>query len=312
MRAHFGPRGGGHDRDRCRDRRARAAPPRAAVRIAVVAEPRSAEQGSASRSRALPLLGWLRRRSTRRALVSIVVVMAAWEILGRFVLTDPLFFAPLSAVIEAGFQMWRSGELQRDILASFSAVAYGMILAIVVGILIGVLSGASRAFREYTDAFFTGLYATPLVAVAPILILWFGIGIASKIAVVFLMAVFPILISTSAGILNTDASYIEVARSFDATRLQIVRKVMIPAAVPFVVTGIRLAIGRAIVGVVVGELFGARAGLGFLIFTSGQTFDVPSLFLGVLVLALAGVGLTSGMKWVERRVAGWRHVELDS
>ena len=238
--------------------------------------------------------------------------MAAWEILGRFILTDPLFFAPLSAVIEAGFQMWRSGELQRDILASFSAVAYGMILAIVVGILIGVLSGASRAFREYTDAFFTGLYATPLVAVAPILILWFGIGIASKIAVVFLMAVFPILISTSAGILNTDASYIEVARSFDATRLQIVRKVMIPAAVPFVVTGIRLAIGRAIVGVVVGELFGARAGLGFLIFTSGQTFDVPSLFLGVLVLALAGVGLTSGMKWVERRVAGWRHVELDS
>lgn len=254
---------------------------------------------------------WLQKRTTRRSLISVLVVVAAWELTGRFVLTDPLFFAPLSAVIEAGFRLWGSGELQKDIIASFSAVAYGMILAIVFGIVIGIFSGASRGFREYTDSFFTGLYATPLVAVAPILILWFGIGIASKIAVVFLMAVFPILISTAAGIGNADASLIEVARSFGASRLQVIRKVMIPAAIPFVITGIRLAIGRAIVGVVVGELFGARAGLGFLIFTSGQTFDVPALFLGVLILALVGVTLTSGMKWIEGRVAGWRHVEMD-
>jgi len=255
---------------------------------------------------------WLQRRTTRRTIISVVVVMAAWEITGRFIVTNSLFFAPLSSVIGAAFTLWHSGELQKDIIASFSAVVYGMALAIVIGIVIGVLSGASRGFREYTDAFVTGLYATPLVAVAPILILWFGIGIASKIAVVFLMAVFPILISTAAGIRNTDASYIEVARSFGASRLQIIRKVMIPAAVPFVITGIRLAIGRAIVGVVVGELFGARAGLGFLIFTSGQTFDVPSLFLGVLILALAGVALTSGMKWIENRVAGGRRVEMDN
>ena len=254
---------------------------------------------------------WLQKRTTRRSLISVLVIIVAWELIGRFVLTNPLFFAPLSAVIEAGFRLWGSGELQRDIIASFSAVAYGMILAIVFGIIIGILSGASQAFREYTDSFFTGLYATPLVAVAPILILWFGIGIASKIAVVFLMAVFPILISTAAGISTTDATFIEVARSFGASRLQIIRKVMIPAAVPFVITGIRLAIGRAIVGVVVGELFGARAGLGFLIFTSGQTFDVPALFLGVLILALAGVALTSGMKWIERRVTAGRRVEMN-
>jgi NitT/TauT family transport system permease protein len=272
----------------------------------------SAYGKSKPRFRLASPLAWLQRRTTRRTIISVVVVMAAWEIIGRFVVTNSLFFAPLSAVIGAAFTLWHSGELQKDIIASFSAVAYGMALAIVIGIVIGVLSGASRGFREYTDAFFTGLYATPLVAVAPILILWFGIGIASKIAVVFLMAVFPILISTAAGIRNTEASYIEVARSFDASRFQIIRKVMIPAAVPFVITGIRLAIGRAIVGVVVGELFGARAGLGFLIFTSGQTFDVPSLFLGVLILALAGVALTSGMKWIENRVAGWRRVEMDN
>ncbi|HEU5019135.1 MAG TPA: ABC transporter permease [Pseudolabrys sp.] len=263
------------------------------------------------KARAPKVLAWFAQRKTRRSIISVLVIVAAWELVGRFVLTNPLFFAPLSAVVEAGIRLWQSGELQKDIIASFSAVAYGMILAIVAGIIIGVLSGASRAFREYTDSFFTALYATPLVAVAPILILWFGIGIASKIAVVFLMAVFPILISTAAGISNTEPTFIEVARSFGATRLQIIRKVMIPAAVPFVITGIRLAIGRAIVGVVVGELFGARAGLGFLIFTSGQTFDVPALFLGVLLLALAGVVLTGAMKWIEARVAGWRHVEMD-
>jgi NitT/TauT family transport system permease protein len=269
------------------------------------------QERNKGRARLPAPLAWLTQRKTRRSIISLLVVMAAWELAGRYVLTNPLFFAPLSAVFEAGVRLWQSGDLQKDIAASFSAVAYGMILAIVFGIVIGVLSGASRGFREYTDSFFTGLYATPLVAVAPILILWFGIGVASKIAVVFLMAVFPILISTAAGITNTEPTLIEVARSFGASRLQIIRKVMIPAAVPFVITGIRLAIGRAIVGVVVGELFGARAGLGFLIFTSGQTFDVPALFLGVLLLAFAGVVLTSGMKWIENRVAGWRHVEMD-
>jgi len=256
------------------------------------------------------LLGWATNRATRRAVISLVVFLVAWELVGRFVLTNKLFFAPPSAVVLAGISMWQSGDLQRDIIASFSAVAYGLALAIVVGIFLGILSGASRFFREYTELFVNGLYSTPLVAIAPILILWFGIGIASKVAVVFLMAIFPILISTAAGIRNTDSSLIEVARSFGATRTQIVRKVMVPAAVPFVITGIRLAIGRGIVGVVVGELFGARAGLGFLIFTSGQTFDVPALFLGVVILALAGVALTAAMKWVERRVAGWRRVEM--
>lgn len=252
-----------------------------------------------------------RRRTLRRSIVSLIVLVIAWELLGRYVLTNELFFVPFSSVVVAAIEMWREGILQTHIIASFSAVAYGMVIAIVIGIAIGVISGASQLFRDYTDTIITGLYATPLVAIAPILILWFGIGVASKVAVVFLMAVFPILINTAAGIRNTDAAYIEVARSFDATRAQMIWKVLIPAAVPFVITGIRLAIGRAIVGVVVGELFGARAGLGFLIFTAGQTFDVPQLFVGVITLALAGIFLTLGMKWVENRVAKWRPQPLE-
>lgn len=252
-----------------------------------------------------------RRRTMRRSFTALVVLLIAWELIGRYVLTNELFFVPFSSVVRAAIEMWREGILQTHIIASFSAVAYGMAIAIVVGIAIGVFSGASQIFRDYTDTIFTGLYATPLVAIAPILILWFGIGVASKVAVVFLMAIFPILISTAAGIRNTDAAYVEVARSFDATRSQLIWKVLIPAAVPFVITGIRLAIGRAIVGVVVGELFGARAGLGFLIFTAGQTFDVPQLFVGVITLALAGILLTLGMKWIENKVAKWRRQSLE-
>ena len=247
-----------------------------------------------------------RRLTIRRSATSFVVLMLAWEVLGRYLLTNQLFFVPVSSVVVAAVQMLQSGELETDFLASFSAVAYGMFLAILVGIGLGVLSGISKTFRDYSDGIVTALYSTPLVAVAPILILWFGIGVPSKIAVVFLMAVFPILINTAAGVRNTEPAYLEVARSFAATRWQTVRKVVAPAAVPFVVTGIRLAIGRAIVGVVVGELFGAKAGLGFLIFTAGQTFDVPKLFVGVIVLAMIGMALTLGMKWVEERTAQWR------
>jgi ABC-type nitrate/sulfonate/bicarbonate transport system permease component len=259
-------------------------------------------------ARALHLLG---RRSFRRGLVSFLVLIAAWEIVGRFFLTDRVFAVPFSAVVEAAWAMWNRGELQTNIAASLTAVAYGTVLAAVCGILIGVLLGASTTFREYVEPLFTALYATPLVAMAPILILWFGIGIGSKIAVVFLMAIFPIAINTATGIRSTDREYLEVAKSFGASKRRLITKVMIPAAVPFVVTGLRLAVGKAIVGVVVGELFGARAGLGFLIFTAGQTFDTPGLFVGVITLALIGMFLTMGIRAIEDRLPGWKAQEQE-
>jgi NitT/TauT family transport system permease protein len=248
----------------------------------------------------------LARTSFWRGLTSFAVLLAAWEIAGRFFLTNEVFAVPFSAVVEDAVHMLRTGELEVHIAASLTAVAYGMLLAVVVGVVLGVLLGASLTFREYVEPILTALYATPLVAMAPILILWFGIGIGSKIAVVFLMAVFPIAINTSAGIRGTDREFLEVAHAFGARQLDVILKVMIPAAVPFVVTGLRLAVGRAVVGVVVGELFGARAGLGFLIFTAGQTFDTPSLFVGVITLALIGMALTLGIRTIENRLSVWK------
>lgn len=257
------------------------------------------------------LPGRMRRTSLRRSLVSLVVLLVAWELLGRYVLTNQLFFAPLSKVAVAFVDLWASGELETHIWVSFSELVYGVVLAIVVGIAFGVVSGISQRVRDYTEVYVTALYATPLVAVAPLLILWLGIGVLSKAAVVFLTAVFPILINTASGVRAAEASLIEVAQSFAATRWQIITKVLIPSAVPFMLTGIRLAIGRGIVGVVVGELFGARAGLGYLIFTAGQTFDVPTLFVGVITLAVAGVSLTFLAQLVEKRALRWRRSVME-
>ena len=267
--------------------------------------------GSERSSAAEALSRFVSRPRFWRPLISLAVVLVSWELLGRYVLTNKLFFVPLSDVVRATIDLAETGELQRHFAASFTAIFYGMLLAAVFGILFGVLIGASRLVADYSEVYLNALYSTPLVAIAPLLILWLGIGIASKVAVVFLISVFPIVISTASGVRNVDVHYLEVARAFGAREEQIVAKVMIPAALPFVLTGIRLAIGRAIVGVVVGELFGANAGLGFLIYTSGQTFDVPTLFSAVLCLAFAGVFLTWLVQKLETSLVRWKHSSLD-
>ena len=271
-----------------------------------VEAPRAASGGPLAR-----LHRALRRPRVYRSLISLVVFLGGWELVGRFVITNKLFFVPPSAVAVAFVRLAASGELETHIAASFTAIAYGMALATVIGIGFGIMMGASRTVADYTEVYLNALYSTPLVAVAPLLILWLGIGIGSKIAVVFLISVFPIVISTASGVRNVDAHLLDVARSFGARRGQIVRKVLIPAGLPFVITGVRLAIGRAIVGVVIGELFGANAGLGYLIYTSGQTFDVPSLFVGVFCLAFAGVSLTWLLQKLERRLILWKPVALE-
>ncbi|MBV9169702.1 MAG: ABC transporter permease subunit, partial [Chloroflexi bacterium] len=138
----------------------------------------------------------------------------------------------------------------------------------------------------------------------------FGIDSASKVAVVFLLAVFPIVINTATGIRSTDQVYVDAARSFCANRWQIFSKVLIPSALPFIVAGLRLGIGRGLVGVVIGEFIGARAGLGYMIFRSSQGFEIDAMWVGVFLLAGTGVVSVIVLQKVERRMAPWRHFDL--
>jgi NitT/TauT family transport system permease protein len=152
----------------------------------------------------------------------------------------------------------------------------------------------------------SAIYSTPIVALSPLLILWFGLGLASKVVVVFVVAVFPVLVNTQAGIESADEGLIETARAFGARRTQIFTKVLLPASVPFIVAGLRLGVGRGLVGVVVAELFGATSGLGYMITVASQVFDMGGLFAAVVILAAAGVISTEAIKMLERRLAPWR------
>lgn len=249
-------------------------------------------------------------RPTIRATYTIASGFVLWEFVGRYLLTSKLFFAPFSVVVSRFLELWHTGEIQHHMLVSLTELVLGFAIAAVVGIGVGSLIAISRTVAEHFDPVVDALYSTPLIALSPILILALGIEMASKVAIVFLLAVFPILVNTTAGIRTTDESLIEAARSFGATTPEIFRMVLLPAALPFIIAGLRLGIGRGIVAIFVGELFGAREGVGFLISISAQVFDIPGLFVGVLILAIAGVVSVKVLTVAEVKIAPWRQFEL--
>ena len=250
------------------------------------------------------------RASAVRGTLSVLAAGVLWEIAGRTFLNNPLFFAPLSAVLARMGSLSQTGDLQRDIITSFEEFLVGFVLATAAGIGIGVLMASSKPICEVVDPWVSMLYATPFVAVAPLLTLWLGIGLTAHIAVVFIVVVFPVLINTYAGLANSDRDLIEVAQSFGAQPLQIFTKIRFPGALPFIVAGLRQGVARGLVGVVVAELFGSKSGLGYLILISGQQFDAAGLFVGILLFALAGIALVELMRIIERKMAPWRYQEV--
>ncbi|HLH25855.1 MAG TPA: ABC transporter permease [Chloroflexota bacterium] len=248
--------------------------------------------------------------STARAIVGFLALIFVWEIVTTYVFTNALVIVPLSKIWAAFIKLAASGELWKHTSVSLQEAALGYVSAAIVGVGLGLLLATNARLRDYLEPWVSFLYAVPLVAIAPLFIVAFGIGIMSKVVVIFLVAVFIILVNTEVGVLSTDPHLIEAARSFGATRLQIFRKVLLPAALPFIIAGLRLGVARALVGVVVAELFGAKAGLGFLILASAQVFDTASLFVGVLVLAIGGYLGVELLALVEKRMAPWRHFEL--
>jgi NitT/TauT family transport system permease protein len=207
--------------------------------------------------------------------------------------------------VEAGYNLWTAGVLQRNIYVSFSEFIIGYAIATAIGLPVGLILAVSPRARAILSPWVDGLYATPVIAIAPLVILWFGIGIWSKVFVVVSVVIFPVIINTETGIRSTPHNYIEASRCFGANSLQVFMKVMIPSALPFIFAGMRLGIGRGLIGVVVGELFGSRAGLGRLISESAETFNMPNLFVGVVLLAVAGIVFTSAFHALERRIVHW-------
>jgi NitT/TauT family transport system permease protein len=237
--------------------------------------------------------------------LSIVGGLLVWEIISRFLINNALFLAAPSQIAFAIYNLAVTGQLWQHVAVSAEEFALGYIIASTVGVALGLAMASSVTMKQALQPWVSGLYATPTIALAPLFILWLGIGIWSKVIVVISLVLFPVTINTEAGLRTTSERLIEMLRSFGATKWQIFLKVSLPSALPFILTGLKLGIGRGLIGVVVAELFGSRAGLGRLISQSADAFNMPELFAGVVILAVAGIVMTAGFGWLEERLVPW-------
>jgi ABC-type nitrate/sulfonate/bicarbonate transport system permease component len=239
--------------------------------------------------------------------IAVAIFLTVWELVGNTLqLINPMFMSAPSLVLKAAIQLFASGEIWNDLYVSGVEFAWGYVLSIIVAIPFGIAIGWYKRFAYVCDPFVNAMNATPRVALLPLVIIWLGIGILSKVGIIFLGAVFPLLINTRDGVKTTPANLLTAARSFGASEWQIFRSVVLPSTVPFILTGLRLAVGRALIGVMVGELYAATAGIGFMITVAGATFQTDKVFVGVLIFAITGMIMTDVIDRYEHRFDKWR------
>lgn len=239
----------------------------------------------------------------------IALLLLLWESIPLW-LTLPrgmaLFFTTPSRIAVAFYQLFMNGEIEKHFYVSAIAFVVGLGLSIIVGLPVGMIMGRSKTLEALLDPYVTAFNATPRLVWLPLLILWFGIGIWSKIVIVFAGAVFPLLINTYVGVKNVDRVLVNVVRSFGANEWQVMKNVVLPNSLPYIIAGLRLAIGRAILGVVVGEFFGSSRGLGYMIASAATNYKVDVVFVGVAIFMGLSLVLTMSVKSLESRLSTWR------
>jgi len=248
---------------------------------------------------------WRRGRTPVTRAIASVAFLGLWELAVRAGWVDPLFLSSPSQVALRLYQVFADGTIWPHLLASGTTAFWGFAFSCLVGIPIGILMGRSTLIRDTLEPFIMAQASVPTVALLPLFIIWLGIGTSARIALVFTGAVFGIVVSTEAGASNIDKRLIETARSFTATEWEILWKIVIPAAIPYIIAGMRLAIARVLIMVVVAELYASNAGIGYLIFQAGASYDTSMIFVGVVILAGAGVLMNALLRAIERRVAPW-------
>jgi ABC-type nitrate/sulfonate/bicarbonate transport system permease component len=241
--------------------------------------------------------------------VSVAAFLVVWEYYGRRM--DPIFMAPPSAIFEAALQLIQSGALRKALIESLWPFAVGMALTVIFGIAIGIAIAQWRIVEYICDPFINALYAIPRIALVPLIILWAGLEFTGKVTILVSVAVFPIIVNTYAGIRDVRGSMLEIGRAYGATDTQIFFKIILPAAIPFIMAGVRLSVGLAIIGIVVAEFFTAISGLGGMIVEYANVFATAKLFVPIIVIALVGVVLTELVMWLERRLSKWRTLERE-
>jgi NitT/TauT family transport system permease protein len=237
---------------------------------------------------------------------SVAIVIAVWQALWSAGKISPLFLSGPSAIVKQFRYGLTQGTLLDDMLYSGTNFAIGFVLALVAGVVAGVIIGWYRTVRLIFDPFLNALYATPRIAMVPMIIIWFGVGMWSKVFIVFISAFFPILVNTVGGVRNIDRDLLRAARAFCASDWQIFTTLALPGSVPFILTGVRQGVALGLIGMVVSEMFGGSRGIGFMVAYGGQTFATDTLFVGVLIVAFSGILLTSVAERLERHFSRWK------
>jgi len=261
------------------------------------------------KGRVYSISAWLHRRPAVIKTISVVIFLLLWEWAGQSV--NPLFLATPSAILLAGIELVKSGELLAAFQSSLLSFSIGMAIAIVGGVLIGFLMGQFWLFEYALEPFVDALNAIPRVALIPLIILWFDLYLEGKVVIISSIAIIPVIINTFTGVKDVRGSLLEVGTAYCATQWQMFFKIICPAALPFVMSGIRTSIGFGLTGMVVAEFFTAISGLGGLIVLFGNRFATAKLFVPVILVGAMGVALSQLVLYLERRLAPWRVSERD-
>lgn len=258
-------------------------------------------------ARAERVAGERRRRTSLQnfgiRLISLAIFLAVWQIAAMNV--DPVLFTSPIKVAMAAVGMIGSGELWAGLWPSLLVLLIGLTLAILFGTLLGLALARFHILDIGLTVYITFLYSIPSVALVPLIVLWAGYETTAKVIILFLFAFFPMVINTYQGVKSVDAKLLEVGRAFRCSEAQLWKNIVLPGALPFIVTGIRLALGRGLIGMVLADLYTAISGIGYLIVRTASTFQVDKMFVPIVTLGLLGVTLTALLRVIEKKVAPW-------
>jgi NitT/TauT family transport system permease protein len=242
-------------------------------------------------------------RTTLRT-ASLLAVALLWELVGRA--GNAHLLPPFSAVVRAWVELSVSGELLRAMMISLQALVLGFVISVGIGVPLGLVMGRYRSVSAFLDIYMTALLTVPMISFIPFLVIAFGLGLHSRVWIVFLFAFVIIAINTAAGVRNADATLTEMARSFGAGERELFVKVILPAALPMIMAGIRLGLGRAVLGMVTSEMILSAVGFGIMLMTFGASFNTPALFATILTIVLLAAALLAGVQYLDRRLMPWR------
>ena len=247
-----------------------------------------------------------RHRNAMLGAIAVVVFFAAWQAIFLVVPLDPLFFTTPEQIAVGFVDLVESGDLLHDLTVSAVPFGLGLAAAVMIGVPLGIVMGWRVRIGYALDPLMTVFYASPLVALAPLLVIFFGVGVSGKTIIVFTLAVFPFVFNAASGVRAVDRQLINVVRSLGGRERDVYLKILVPSVLPFIVAGARIAVGRALIAVLVGEFFAASEGIGYAISRFGDIFAIDRMFACILTVMVIAVALTEGIRWAERAAFPWR------